>query len=178
MRLEISTRRTVLRPFTGSETPLLLPILSDPTTMAFWPSPLDEGDVAAWVERNARSFEESGLGRMLIEDRESGSVLGDCGIMRAEIDGRIENDLGYILHHEYWGAGLATECAQACLEDGVRRLGLRRVVANMPHDHAASIRVAEKLGMVRERGFANPRNRGILTHLYVYRPGDGAAGTS
>jgi RimJ/RimL family protein N-acetyltransferase len=38
----------------------------------------------------------------------------------------------------------------------------------MPHDHVASRRVAEKLGMVRERSFYNQRNRGILTHLYVF----------
>ena len=145
--------------------------------MSFWPRPMDEGDVAAWVERNARSFEESGLGKMLIEDRESGEVLGDCGIMSAEVDGRTENDLGYIIHHPYWRTGLATECALACLEYGVRQLGLRRVVANMPHDHVGSIRVAEKLGMTLERSFANRRNRDILTHLYVYAPAAGGAGT-
>jgi hypothetical protein len=38
----------------------------------------------------------------------------------------------------------------------------------MPHDHVASRRVAEKLGMGRERSFYNQRNRGILTHLYVF----------
>ena len=167
----IPTRRTILRPYTGTETQLLLPILSHPKTMSFWPEPLGLGEVEAWVERNARLFETSGLGRMMIEDRESGEILGDCGLVRAEIDGQMENDLGYIIHHPYWGIGLATECARACLEYGVSRFGLRRIVANMPHDHEASIRVAERLGMIRERSFANRRNRDILTHLYAYVPG-------
>jgi [ribosomal protein S5]-alanine N-acetyltransferase len=167
----IPTRRTILRPYTGTETPLVLPIFSDPTTMSFWPEPLDEETVATWIERNARSFETTGLGRMMVEDRETGAIVGDCGIMRAEIDGRMENDLGYIIHHPYWGAGLATECALACLQYGVSRLGLRRVVANMPHDHVASIRVAERLGMALERTFSNSRNRDIPTHLYVYEAG-------
>ena len=41
----------------------------------------------------------------------------------------------------------------------------------MPHDHVASRRVAEKLGIGRERSFYNRRNRGILTHLYVFDGG-------
>jgi len=167
----ISTRRTILEPYRGTEAGLMLPIFSDPTTMSFWPEPLDREAVEAWVERNARSFQDTGLGRMVVRERETGQVLGDCGIVRAEIAGRTENDLGYIIHHPYWGAGLASECALACLEYGVSRLGLRRVVANMPHDHTASIRVAEKLGMTLERTFANRRNRNIRTRLYVYDAG-------
>lgn len=163
----IETPRTVMRPYEGTEAPLLLPIFSDPTTMSFWPRPPDEEDVAAWVARAAREFRETGMGKMLVVDRLTGETIGDCGIMRAEVDGRPENDLGYIIHHPYWGAGLGTECARACLEYGIQTLGLRRVEANMPHDHAASRRVAEKLGMEWERSFPNPRNRGILTHLYA-----------
>ena len=163
----IETPRTIIRPYEGSEAPLLLPIFSDPTTMSFWPRPLDKDAVAAWVARAAQEFRQTGMGRMLVVDRATGEPFGDCGIMRAEVGGRTENDLGYIIHHPYWGAGLGIECARACLEYGLRTLGLRRVVANMPHDHVASRRVAEKLGMGRERSFHNRRNRGILTHLYV-----------
>ena len=43
-----------------------------------------------------------------------------------------------------------------------------KIYAHMPPDHVASRRVAEKLGMGRERSFYNQRNRGILTHLYVF----------
>ena len=43
---------------------------------------------------------------------------------------------------------------------------LERLFANMPADHAASIRVAEKIGMRRSDSFHNPRNRNILTCLY------------
>jgi len=165
----IETSRTIIRPYTGSEAPLLAPIFSDPTTMtmSFWERPPDEAAVAAWVARATREFCETGMGKMLVVDRRTGEPIGDCGIMRAEVGGRPENNLGYIIHHPYWGAGLGTECARACLEYGLRAVELRRVVANMPYDHAASRRVAEKLGMRWECSFPNPRNRGILTHLYA-----------
>jgi RimJ/RimL family protein N-acetyltransferase len=38
----------------------------------------------------------------------------------------------------------------------------------MAFDHVGSRRVAEKIGMRREREFVNRRNRDILTYLYAY----------
>lgn len=128
----IETPRTLMRPYEGTEAPLLLPVFSDPTTMSFWPRPPDEEDVTAWVARAAREFRETGMGRMLVVDRLTGETIGDCGIMRAEVDGRPENDLGYIIHHPYWGAGLGTECARACLGYGIQTLGLRRALWGCP----------------------------------------------
>ena len=37
----------------------------------------------------------------------------------------------------------------------------------MAHDHSASQRVAERIGMRRVAEYPNPRNRGILTYLYL-----------
>jgi ribosomal-protein-alanine N-acetyltransferase len=81
--------------------------------------------------------------------------------------GQREHDLGYIIHHPYWRQGYGLECARACLEYGIHTLGLRRIVANMAHDHIASARVAERLGMRREASFHHPRNRNILTYVYA-----------
>ena len=163
----IETPRTIIRPYTEADSALIAPIFADPITMVFWPQPLSEDATAAWVRRASASFPVTGLGRMLVELREGGAPIGDCGIVEAEIDGRREYDLGYIIHHPYWRQGYGIECARACLEYGIHTLGLRRIVANMAHDHVASARVAERLGMRREASFHNPRNRNILTYLYV-----------
>jgi RimJ/RimL family protein N-acetyltransferase len=119
------------------------------------------------VRRAGASFSATGMGRMLVELRDSGAPIGDCGIVEAEINGRREYDLGYIIHHPYWRQGYGVECARACLEYGIYTLGLRRIVANMAHDHIASARVAERLGMRREASFHHPRNRNILTYVYA-----------
>jgi len=163
----IETPRTIIRPYTEADSALIAPIFADPITMVFWPQPLSEDATAAWVRRASALFPATGLGRMLVELREGGAPLGDCGIVEAEINGRREYDLGYIIHHPYWRQGYGIECARACLEYGIHTLGLRRIVANMAHDHVASARVAERLGMRREASFHNPRNRNILTYLYA-----------
>jgi RimJ/RimL family protein N-acetyltransferase len=163
----IETARTFIRPYAEADVALIAPIFADPITMMFWPQPLSEDAVAAWVRRASTSFPATGLGRMLIELRDGGTPIGDCGIVEAEINGRREFDLGYIIHHPYWRQGYGVECARACLEYGIHTLGLRRIVANMAHDHTGSARVAERLGMRREASFYNSRNRNILTYVYV-----------
>lgn len=81
----------------------------------------------------------------------------------------MEHDLGYIVHHPHWSNGYATEAAEACKRYALETLGLRRLVANMPVEHTASARVAEKIGMTLEKTFDNPKNRGIETRLYSLR---------
>ena len=86
--------------------------------------------------------------------------------MRAAVDGRDENDLGYIIDKRFWSNGYGLEAAEACVNHA-RRHGIGRIVANMAADNAASIRVAEHLGFTLERRFANPRNRNKETLLFV-----------
>jgi ribosomal-protein-alanine N-acetyltransferase len=163
----IETPRLILRPFRPDDLNGLHAILSDPTTMRFWPTPFTREQSARWLERNIERFAEERCGRMALTLRETEGLIGDCGIMRTEIDGMMENDLGYIVHAAHWGHGYATEAATALSAYGFKALGLTRLCANMPADHLASRRVAEKIGMTLEREFENPRNRGIRTCLYA-----------
>lgn len=162
----METARLIVRPYRDDDFPALFAILSDPTTMQFWPAPLTKEAVEAWMAKSRKSVEETGAGRLALEMKGSGEIIGDCGITGSEVNGRVENDLGYIIHHPYWRRGFALESASACLDHGLRNLGLKRIVANMAHNHYASIRVAERLGMKKECEFINSRNRNILTYLY------------
>ncbi|MBA3422983.1 MAG: GNAT family N-acetyltransferase [Rubrobacter sp.] len=163
----VETERLILRPPSPDDFGALHRIFSDAVTMSFWPVPFTEEDTRRWISRSLHDHEETGFGRCPVLLKSSGEVIGDCGIMRAEIAGEPEYDLGYIIHHPFWGNDYAVEAAEACKRHAVERLGIRRLVANMPTAHAASIRVAEKISMRWEKTFRNPRNRYIETHLYA-----------
>jgi RimJ/RimL family protein N-acetyltransferase len=60
-------------------------------------------------------------------------------------------------------------------DDGFTRLRLPALHANMAHDHDASRRVAERIGMTFVRTFDNPRNRGIRTLIYRMAAPDAGA---
>ena|SRR5947207_14490036 len=162
----VETKRLILRHLTPDDRDDLYRILSDPTTMSFWPSPLSLEATENWISRNIKNYQEYGFGRFALILKPNNTFIGDCGIVRAEIDGKLENDLGYIIFHTYWKHGYAVEAAEACMNYGFDTLNLTRICANMPADHIASRRVAEKIGMRLEKVFHNKRNRDILTCLY------------
>jgi len=165
LSIRIETERLRLREYERGDFNALAALLSDPITMAHWPAPLDETAARAWHERALDHYGVPPYGRLAIELK-TGEYIGDAGIVRSVVDGRDENDLGYIVHRRYWGRRYGLETARALLDYG-HRLGLVRVVANMASDNTPSVKVAEHLGLRLERVFRNPRNRNLETRLYV-----------
>ena len=75
-----------------------------------------------------------------------GELSGYCGLLRVEIAERVE--LPYALLPRWWGKGIATEAAKACLRFAFEEADLARVVAGADTPNTASLRVIEKLAMV------------------------------
>ncbi|HEY5884157.1 MAG TPA: GNAT family N-acetyltransferase [Pyrinomonadaceae bacterium] len=88
-----------------------------------------------------------GFGRWAVLNKSNQTMVGLCGL-------RLMDDtpeLFYAFAKEFWGLGLATESARACLRYGFEELGFNRIVAACRHANAASIRVMEKIGMRYEK---------------------------
>lgn len=168
----LTTERLVLRQWRPDELPTLHSILSHLPTMQFWPAPFTLEQSERWLQRSLEIYTATAntYGRWAVQVKESGNVIGDCGLIKAEVNGVIENDLGYIIHADYWRNGYATEAAAAIRDYGFSDLELSRIVANMACDHHSSARVAEAIGMNIETEFLNQRNRGFRTFLYVMEP--------
>jgi ribosomal-protein-alanine N-acetyltransferase len=83
-----------------------------------------------------------------VVDRATEQVIGDCGVQPLEHRGP-EPELGYDLHPDAWGRGLATEAARAVMREAFGPLGLARVIAVVKPDHLASQRVLENAGLHR-----------------------------
>jgi RimJ/RimL family protein N-acetyltransferase len=79
-----------------------------------------------------------------------------------------EIELGYDLHPDAWGRGLATEGARAVMQHAFGPLGLERVVAVVKPDNIASQRVLEKAGLKRS-GTRDAYGEPML--LYEAQPG-------
>ena len=163
----LETARLRLRQYQPADYAALHAILADPVTMQFWPAPFTPEQTQAWLGRQIAGYAARGYGHWAVERTvDSSALIGDVGLMLAQVNGRDEVDLGYIIHNPYWRQGYALEAARAALDFARAQPAISRVVANMAHDHYASRRVAEKLGMAFEGDFLNARNRGIRTLLY------------
>ena len=163
----IETDRLTIRPYSVEDLPALEAILTDATTMRFWPRPFMPEEVAGWLSRAIESMRVTIYGRCALALKSSGAIVGDAGVVRSSAAGAERDDLGYIVHHHYWGQGLATEAALALRDHYFSAHSIAALFANMAWDNIPSQRVAEKIGMHKLLEFINPRNRDILTYLYT-----------
>jgi ribosomal-protein-alanine N-acetyltransferase len=111
----------------------------------------DEAGTVSYLERNLAHWESHGFGLWMLRAQETDAIIGRAVLRHLEIEGVDEVETGYGLLPKYWGRGLATEVARACVHVGRSQLGLSSIVAVTLPANAASQRVLRKAGMVYER---------------------------
>ena len=79
-----------------------------------------------------------------------GEAVGGIGIeLHSDVE-RVSAEIGYWLGRKYWNRGIATEALTAVTAEAFKRFDITRLYALPFADHAASVRVLEKAGYVRE----------------------------
>jgi RimJ/RimL family protein N-acetyltransferase len=111
----------------------------------------DEAATLAYLERNLAHWATHGFGLWMLRDRAQQALIGRAVVRHLDVEGVDEVEVGYGFYPEYWGRGLATEVARACVGIGRARLGLPSVVAVTLPTHGASQRVMLKAGLAYER---------------------------
>jgi RimJ/RimL family protein N-acetyltransferase len=134
-----------MRPLRVSDLDALTEIYQHPL-VARWIGAHTREDVERELSQHIATQATLGFGFWAIEDRESGRLIGDCGLQPLEHHGP-EIELGYDLHPSVWGRGLATEAAREVVRQAFGPLGLEQIVAVVKPDHLASQRVLEKAGL-------------------------------
>jgi len=84
-------------------------------------------------------------------DRESETLIGYCGFLHQEVEGRAEIEIGYRFDPRFWNRRLATEAARAVRDHAFRDLLLERVISLIHPDNHASRRATEKNAMHLEK---------------------------
>ena len=112
-----------------------------------------------------------------------GLVVGSCEL---NLRGDRLGEIGYGLHPDHWGRGLATAAARRLLEVSFTELGLHRVFATCDPRNVASGRVLRRLGMTHEGrlreallirdGWRDSDVYGILAHEWSAGGGSDAGG--
>lgn len=122
----------------------------------------DEAGTEAYMERNLAHWAAHGFGLWMLRDPATAALIGRAVLRHLEVEGVDEVEVGYGFLPEFWGHGLATEVARACVRLGLDRLGLRSVVAVTLPTNAASQRVMLKAGLVYQREIALTGVRQLL----------------
>ena len=101
--------------------------------------------VDAMIERVLLHWETHQYGLWAVCVRESGQLIGRCGLQYLpETD---ETEVGYFYAPEFWGQGIATEAGLASMRFGFGTANLDRIIGLTHPENIASQRVLRKLGM-------------------------------
>jgi RimJ/RimL family protein N-acetyltransferase len=132
--------------------------------------PLTAAQCQRWLAVTADNYRLRGYGMFALVERASGEGVGFSGLVHPA--GQADAELKYAFARAAWGRGLATETVRALLEHAGSAHGLRKVVATVAPENAASQRVLLKAGM---QEAARRRNAdGTHTLCFSWRPGTAA----
>jgi RimJ/RimL family protein N-acetyltransferase len=142
------TPRLTLRPRTMADLEDCLAMDRDPEVVRYvagpWSDPMAH---RRFVEGRIQAEYPDGLGYWTVRTRAEGSFLG--WVLLIPVDGTgPEIEIGWRLVRTGWGRGYASEAAAPVLAHARETLGIQ-AVADIHPDNAASMRVAEKIGMRR-----------------------------
>jgi RimJ/RimL family protein N-acetyltransferase len=162
-RPELETDRLRLRQFRESDLDAYARIAADAETMRFVArgEPFDREQAWRSLGYVLAHWQIRGFGLWAAEEKATGALIGRIGLLRRE--GWRGVELSWIVARERWGNGFATEGARASLAYAFDTLAARRVISLIRPENAASIRVAEKLGL---RHAESHQVEGHVTSIY------------
>jgi RimJ/RimL family protein N-acetyltransferase len=154
--MDILTTRLRLRPLEKSDLDDLVALHLEPLVMlgsSGVATPRTRALSEEWLRRTLTLADGDGLGAFRLEERDTGTFVGRCGLRLEEGSG--DTEIAYALVRDAWGRGLATEAATAVLQHGFDA-GMTRIVGCALAENQASLRVLEKVGMRRVREETTP----------------------
>ncbi len=160
----LETPRLILRRLTLDDLDALAELYRDPAVRRFFP----EGTLT-----RAETLEELewiidvyygryGYGLWATILKETGELIGRCGLLPWTLEGRFEVEVAYALARAYWGRGLATEAAQGIVDYAINELHMTRLICLIDADNAASQNVARKLGMTFEKEICDDKGPALM----------------
>lgn len=149
------TDRCLIRELSLSDLPALYELYAKPG-MTDYVEPLYDYETEleyqkAYIE-NMYGFYEYGM--WLVFSKETGKLIGRAGLEHDE--------LGYMIAPELWNRGYATEVCRFIIDYARKNTDFEELYCRIDERNEASVRLAKKLGFVRNAQIGNERNIGEL----------------
>jgi len=169
----LETKRLILRYQQASDVVFLVDLWADPEVTRYMGGPRDRDWLRSGFEETAQDPYDERYDLWPVIEKETGQVVGHCGLLDKEVEGRTEIELIYVLASSSWGKGYATEMGQALKRYAFEEMGIGRLIALIEPENTASERVAVKIGMRVEKEVIRPG--GEVRKVYAVERGDRSA---
>lgn len=155
----IRTERLHLRRWREADREPFAAMNADPPVVEHLQGPLSRERSDDFVDRIVRHWTDHGWGLWAVEVPDVAPFIGYVGLWPADdvAPGMVE--VGWRLARAHWGHGYATEAARESLRFGFEEVGLDEIVSFTVPQNVRSIRVMERIGLVRDPAgdFDHPR---------------------
>ncbi|MDC8003062.1 GNAT family N-acetyltransferase [Aureisphaera galaxeae] len=160
------TERLIIRPLTNEDVEPWIPYIMDEEATAYFPIEwkLSPEKSQEWIDFQLKRYAESRYGLQALIEKESGQLIGQCGLLAQKVDDIEELEIGYHLLPEFWGKGYASEAAQFFKKLAFENQLTTSIISIIDLENTPSIKVAERNGMRREK-----QTTYYDMDVYVYR---------
>ena len=121
-------------------------------------APFDENGVRDWIRRNMERYRIFGFGLWAVCLKDSGEMIGDCGLTMQLIDGMIRPEIGYHIRSDHQRRGYAAEAACAVRDWIFEHTPFQVVYSYMKYTNEPSARTAMAYGCREIGGYVNEDN--------------------
>ena len=136
--MKIETEQLSLREMTEADFDALYTVLGDSDIMEHYPYTFDAARVRNWIIKNQERYRVFGFGLWAVCRKESGAMIGDCGLTMQNINGTILPEIGYHIAKTHQRCGYAKEASRAVLDWTFRNTPFGTVYSYMKKENAAS----------------------------------------
>lgn len=164
----IETERLYLREMSENDYEALNKVLADQNIMQHYSYAFDEHRVRNWIERNMERYRIFGFGLWAVCLKDTGEMIGDCGLTMQLINGEIKPEIGYHIRANKQRNGYAKEAAIAVRDWTFQNTLFNIVYSYMKHTNEASAKTAISYGCKKVDEFEDDVN-GITTVYAISR---------
>ncbi len=144
--MKIETDRLILREMVADDYDALYAVLTDSDIMQHYPYTFDEERVKGWISRNIERYQIFGFGLWAVCLKETGEMIGDCGLTMQNIGGTIKPEIGYHIRHDQQRKGFAKEAALAVRDWTFNNTPFKIVYSFMKYTNTPSVSTAVSWG--------------------------------
>lgn len=162
--MKLETTRLILREMTMEDFSSLYKVLVDSDIMQHYPYTFDDARVRAWIERNIERYKIFGFGLWAVCLKETGEMIGDCGLTMQNINGSIKPEIGYHIRADQQRKGYAREAAIAVRDWTFRNTPFNMIYSYMKYTNTPSAKCAESWGCHFVEEFADSVNERTLVY--------------
>ncbi|MGN0973036.1 MAG: GNAT family N-acetyltransferase, partial [Aristaeellaceae bacterium] len=97
----LETQRLILRKMTQEDYPALCRMLQDPLCMYAYEHAFSDEEAQAWLDRQLPRYREDGFGLWAMVRKDTGEMIGQCGLTWQDAGGERVLEVGYLLERAH-----------------------------------------------------------------------------